>query len=147
LLHAPESLGSVLGELLKGHRVKTKAVEEAVVSGMAGTEDRYGVLREMLFMVFPKSPHSDWGWSRVGWSWQEWWKILEKTMSTIDSVSAFDELSLLLERIEASGGKPLAQQGQVWSEVRLSKVRALLCKLGGVEDENDLSACLDVTIR
>ena len=27
-------------------------------------------LGEMLLLIFPKGPQSDWGWSRTGWSWQ-----------------------------------------------------------------------------
>ena len=113
-------LGSVLAELIKGHRVKTKAVEEAVEAAMAGRQDAEGVLRQMLFSIYPKGPDSDWGWSRVGWSWQEWWKICERTMGCLDNLAAFDELGLLLERLESEGGKPLALQS-IWSETRLAK--------------------------
>ena len=112
-------LGAVLAELIKGHRVKTRAVEQAVEQAMAGGQDTGGVLRQMLFSIYPKGPDSDWGWSRVGWSWQEWWKIVERTIGCLDNLAAFDELGLLLERLE-SEGKPLAQQ-QIWSEARLAK--------------------------
>jgi len=111
---SPEGgLGQVLAELIKGHRVKSKAVEEAVQATLTGGEDRAGVLREMLFIVFPKGPNSDWGWSRVGWGWQEWWKITEKTIGCLEPTSAFDELGLLLEKIEAAGGKPLIEPSLV----------------------------------
>eukprot|EP00931_Biecheleriopsis_adriatica_P044033 TRINITY_DN25153_c0_g1_i1.p1 TRINITY_DN25153_c0_g1~~TRINITY_DN25153_c0_g1_i1.p1 ORF type:complete len:277 (+),score=49.26 TRINITY_DN25153_c0_g1_i1:54-833(+) len=140
-------LGAVLAELLKGHRVKTKAIEEAVQGAMLGAIDQQGVLREMLFSTFPKGPHSEWGWSRVGWSWQEWWKLAAKTLSCLESTSAFDELGLLLDRIEAEGGKPLVQQSMQWSSARLTKVRELLCKFGDLQDEEDLTACLDAGLR
>lgn len=146
LEYAPESLGKILGELLKGHRIKTKALEDAVAVSFKGMSDK-GVLRETFFMIFPKGPQSEWGWSRVGWSWQEWWKIVEGCYVALDPAKAFDEVAALLDRIEAAGGKPLAEQPMIWSAMRLGKARTLLCKLGNVEDEKDLVACLDATIR
>uniref|UniRef100_A0A7S0FAS5 Uncharacterized protein n=1 Tax=Pyrodinium bahamense TaxID=73915 RepID=A0A7S0FAS5_9DINO len=147
LEHSPETLGNILAELLKGHRVKTKTIEESVLGAYKGRGDSHGILREMLFLIFPKGPQSAWGWSRIGWSWQEWWKILENCYVSINKTSAFDELAALLNRIEAEGNMPLSKQPTVWNEQRLGKARALLCKLGDVEDENDLVACLDATLR
>lgn len=145
--HAPAGFGKILGELIKGHRVKTKAVEDSVHGGaLKGAIDRHGVLREMLYIIYPKGPSSEWGWSRVGWGWQEWWKILDHTLTALDATSAFNELATLLDRIEAEGGIPLAQQ-QIWNEKRLGTARTLLCKLGEVEDEADLLACLDATLK
>ncbi|OLP92500.1 Protein N-lysine methyltransferase METTL21A [Symbiodinium microadriaticum] len=118
-------LGAVLAELIKGHRVKTRAVEEAVETAMAGGQDARGVLRQMLFSIYPKSPDSDWGWARVGWSWQEWWKIVERTIGGLEKLAAFDELGLLLER--------------------LAKVRDSLCKFAEVTD-TDLQACLAASL-
>eukprot|EP00930_Biecheleria_cincta_P018182 TRINITY_DN14251_c0_g3_i1.p1 TRINITY_DN14251_c0_g3~~TRINITY_DN14251_c0_g3_i1.p1 ORF type:complete len:266 (-),score=62.91 TRINITY_DN14251_c0_g3_i1:47-811(-) len=144
----PGGLGCILAELLKGHRVKTKAVEEALQATLGNAARTEGVLVDMLFVIFPKSPHSEWGWSRVGWSWQEWWKMVEKSLSCLEPTSAFDELGLLLDKIEAAGcGKPLSQQTQIWTEPRLAKVRSLLCKFGGLEDEEELLACLDARVR
>mmetsp|Transcript_6071 Transcript_6071/g.14441 ORF Transcript_6071/g.14441 Transcript_6071/m.14441 type:complete len:260 (+) Transcript_6071:19-798(+) len=137
-------LGAVLAELIKGHRVKTRAVEEAVETAMAGGQDPRGVLRQMLFSIYPKSPDSDWGWARVGWSWQEWWKIVERTIGSLEKLAAFDELGLLLESLELEGGKPLSSQS-IWSEPRLAKVRDSLCKFAEVTD-TDLQACLAASL-
>ncbi|CAJ1413975.1 unnamed protein product [Effrenium voratum] len=145
----PGGLGALLAELIKGHRVKTKAVEDAVAQAMRGKEDSEGVLRELLFTIFPKGPNSDWGWSRVGWSWQEWWKICARVLSSLKPLSAFDELGLLLERIELSSGEgpekvTLAKQ-QMWAGPRLGKVRELLCQFGGCADA-DVRACVLATL-
>eukprot|EP00420_Gonyaulax_spinifera_P035297 CAMPEP_0197877398 /NCGR_PEP_ID=MMETSP1439-20131203/6096_1 /TAXON_ID=66791 /ORGANISM="Gonyaulax spinifera, Strain CCMP409" /LENGTH=301 /DNA_ID=CAMNT_0043496737 /DNA_START=89 /DNA_END=994 /DNA_ORIENTATION=- len=147
LEHCPEVMGKILAELLKGHRVKTKALEDAVQGAFKGGFDKYATLREMLFLIFPKGPQSEWGWSRVGWSWQEWWKIVEHVYESVEKSNAFDELAALLNSIEATGGKALAQQSMIWNEQRLTKARTLLCKFGSVEDEKDLMACMDATLR
>jgi len=147
LEHAPKGLGKILAELLKGHRVKTNAVCDAVQGAFKGLSDDYGVLREMLFIVFPKGPTSEWGWSRVGWSWQEWWKLANGTLTALNATSAFEELALLLDRIEAEGGQPLIKQPMIWNEKRLTSARELLCKLGSLEDEGDLVACLDASLK
>jgi len=146
LEHTPATFGKILATLIIGHRVKTNAMTDSIRGAFAGQEDTHGVLREMLFLIYPKGPHSEWGWSRVGWSWQEWWKVLERSYEGVAEASAFDELSALLNKIEAEGGSPLAKQTQIWTDLRLSKAKALLCKFGGVEDESDLVACLDATL-
>jgi len=146
LQHAPETLGRILAELLKGHRIKTKTIEESVVGAFKGQPDKHGILRELFFLIFPKGPQSEWGWSRVGWSWQEWWKITENCFNGIDKSSAFDELSALLNHIEAEGKTGLSKQSMVWNEKRLGQVRSALCRYGELEDQSDLVACLDATL-
>jgi len=146
LEQAPEDLGKIAAELLIGHRIKSKTLQEAVQGACKDEGTDKGFLRETFFLIFPKGPQSEWGWSRVGWSWQEWWKLVEGCYTGLDNAKAFDELCWLLDKIEAEGGKPLVEQTQIWNETRLKKVKALLCKFGGVEDEQDLSACLDATL-
>lgn len=144
--HAPVGgLGPILAELIKGHRVKTKVVEDALEATMVGREDSEGVLREMLIRIFPKGPQSEWGWSRTGWSWQEWWKIVQKTMSVLHPTSGFVELGLLLERLEAEAQLPLVEQ-PTWTQPRLKKARELLCELGGLEDW-ELDSCFNARLR
>jgi len=145
LEHAPDSLGKITAELLIGHRIKTKALKEAVPGACSEGTDK-GFLREAFFLIFPKGPQSEWGWSRIGWSWQEWWKLVEGCYSDLDPTKAFDELGFLLDKLEAEGGKPLVEQTQIWNETRLRKVKNLFCKFGAVEDENDISVCLDATL-
>jgi len=147
LEHVPETMGKILAELLKGHRLKTKTIEEGAKGAFNGKPDRCGILREFLYIIFPKGPQSEWGWSRVGWSWQQWWQMTENLFSSIEKTSAFDGLAALLDQIEADGKTPLAKQPLVWNEKRLGMARALLCKFGDLEDENDLVACLDATLR
>jgi len=146
LQHSPESLGKIAAELLIGHRIKIKSLKEAVPGACSEGTDK-GFLRETFFLIFPKGPQSEWGWSRVGWSWQEWWKLVEGCYSDLDPANAFDELCFLLDKLEAEGGTSLAEQTQVWNETRLRKVKDLLCKFGGVENESDIPAFLDATLN
>jgi len=127
--HAPQGFGQVLAELIKGHRTKTAAMQEAVRVAYSGSADPHGTLRELLLIVFPKSPTSEWGWARVGWGWQQWWQLAEGLLSSLDSTSAFDELATLLDALEARSGVALAKQ-QIWDEKRLVLARSLLCKFG-----------------
>lgn len=142
----PENLGEIMFELLKGMRVKVPAAQTAIKKVFAGAESTHGNLSVLLYRVYPKSPHSAWGWSRVGWGWQVWWQFLEQTLEVLQPTVAFDELALLLDRIEAGGDVPLSKQ-EVWkTQDRLSKAQKLLCKFGGLEEESDLLACLDATL-
>lgn len=147
LKHAPQGLGRILAELLKGHRVKTKTIEESVLGAFKDDDDECMNLTEFLYLVFPRGAASPWGWSRIGWSWQQWWTLLDRTVSALKGSAAFDSLAALLDRIEAEGGTELAKQEQIWNEKRLGMARTLLCKFGGLEgSEGDLVACLDAVL-
>merc|ERR1719436_1065073 len=125
----------ILAELLKGHRVKIKAVEEAIQTLFECGSDEQGCLSRFLLLIFPKSPSSEWGWSRVGWSWKEWW-------NTTETYSAYEMLSDLLRALETESGCYLPHQA-IWDEKRLSVVRASLCQYGGFQ-EDELSSALGI---
>merc|ERR1712224_488782 len=112
--HKPKGLGMIISELLRGHRVKTKTIEESVAIAFKEAEDEHLNLADCLFTLFPKGPTSPWGWSRTGWGWQGWWKLTEGTLSPLDSLSAFDSLIELLARIAKEGGTELIDQPQLW---------------------------------
>mmetsp|Transcript_9594 Transcript_9594/g.27009 ORF Transcript_9594/g.27009 Transcript_9594/m.27009 type:complete len:248 (+) Transcript_9594:219-962(+) len=130
-----DTVPDVLAELVKGHRVKIKAVEEAIEALFECGGDEQGCLSRFLLLVFPKSPTSEWGWSRVGWSWQQWWSTAERILETLEVSSAFAVLCELLQSMEAQSGTYLPHQ-QIWDEKRLDLIRRALCRYGSVlEDE------------
>mmetsp|Transcript_56539 Transcript_56539/g.148706 ORF Transcript_56539/g.148706 Transcript_56539/m.148706 type:complete len:166 (-) Transcript_56539:39-536(-) len=129
-----ENVGDILIELIKGHRTKIKAIEEAVSTLFECGGDQHSCLQRFLIMLFPKSPTSEWGWSRVGWSWQQWWSTAEKILGALEASSAFELLVLLLTAIEVESGAYLPHQ-QIWDNTRLAKVRAALCKYGGFGED------------
>jgi hypothetical protein len=141
-----ENLGNIIFELLKGMRVKVPAAQAAIKTAYAGATETHGVLQQVLFLIYPKSPQASWGWARVGWGWQMWWQVVETTLRAPESTVGFDELAALLERIESESGESLAAQ-ELWTNDRLAKARKLLCTLGGIDDEGDLLACLDATLQ
>jgi len=130
-----DTVPDVLSELVKGHRVKIKAVEEALEMLFECGGDEQGCLSRFLLLVFPKSPTSEWGWSRVGWSWQQWWGTAERVLDTLEASSSFAVLCDLLRAMEAESGTYLPHQ-QIWDEKRLETIRYALCRYGSVlEDE------------
>merc|ERR550537_352448 len=98
--HAPEGLGKVVGELLRGHRVKSKSIQEAVEIAFKDADDREGNLADFLHSIIPRGDAAPWGWSRIGWSWQQWWKLTTTVLTSLNSNAAFDSLASLLDRIE-----------------------------------------------
>lgn len=144
-VNKPHALNEIIWQLIKGMRVKVPAAEKAIKGAFAGCVDKHYGIAKLLHTMYPKSPHSAWGWSRVGWGWKEWWKFLEGTLGALTPSSAFDSLAKVLEKIEAEGGVPLAKQELWQSQNRLSSARKLLCQFGSVS-EGDLSACLDATL-
>mmetsp|Transcript_159913 Transcript_159913/g.298274 ORF Transcript_159913/g.298274 Transcript_159913/m.298274 type:complete len:372 (+) Transcript_159913:98-1213(+) len=139
-----DTIGDVLAELVKGHRAKIKAVEEAITTLFECGTDEQGCLSRFLLKIFPKSPTTEWGWSRVGWNWQQWWSIAEKIFDTLDKTSAFESLRVLLAAIETDSGTYLPHQ-QIWDEKRLCIVREALCHYGRLKEE-DLAAAVDVCL-
>ncbi|CAK0827818.1 unnamed protein product [Prorocentrum cordatum] len=85
----PKGLGRgrrILAELVMGHRTKTKAVQESAQQAYKGQRDESGSLREMMFLLFPKSPCFPNGWKRTGWDWKQWWQMTEKTLGHLDPI-------------------------------------------------------------
>lgn len=145
LEHKPQDLGKIITELLLGHRIKTKTIEDSVKISFKDKLDKEGNLSELMFNIFPRGAVSPWGWGRTGWSWQGWWKLTSAVFGALKPVAAFDQLSGLLDQIEQRGGVPLSDQSQIWNSTRLATCRAALCKMGGIE-EDELCACLDAAI-
>jgi len=139
-----DTMGDVLADLVKGHRAKIKAVEEAITTLFECGSDEQGCLSRFLLLIFPKSPTTEWGWSRVGWSWQQWWSTAEKIFNTLDNSSAFEALRVLLAAFETDSGTYLPHQ-QIWDEKRLGIIREALCRYGSLKEE-ELAAAVDVCL-
>jgi len=139
-----DTVPDILAELTKGHRCKCKAVEEALSTVFECGADQNSCISRFLLLIFPKSPTSEWGWSRVGWNWQQWWVTADKILTSLDSSSAFDTLCELLKSIETDSGAYLPHQ-QIWEPTRLEKVRGALCKYGDFM-EDELSAAFDMEL-
>jgi len=142
---ASETMPEVLTALVLGHRTKIKAVEEALSTMFEAGEDHGGCLSRFFFLIFPKSPTSEWGWSRVGWSWQQWWNMFERVLNALDKSSAFECLRSLLEKIEQESGTYLPHQ-QIWDEKRIGLIKVALCRFGGYA-EDELSCALSVVLE
>eukprot|EP00927_Polykrikos_kofoidii_P066129 TRINITY_DN61785_c0_g1_i1.p1 TRINITY_DN61785_c0_g1~~TRINITY_DN61785_c0_g1_i1.p1 ORF type:complete len:232 (-),score=58.19 TRINITY_DN61785_c0_g1_i1:56-751(-) len=142
----PEGIGQMLFELLRGMRVKAPAVQKAVAAAYKGKDGTGGQITRMLFLTYPKSPYSKWGWGRVGWGWATWWMLVEASLNGLEPVAAFDELAALLDLLELKGKMALSKQELWQSQNRLAKARKLLCRYGSIEEE-DLAACIDATLN
>lgn len=139
-----DTIGEVLAELVKGHRAKVKAVEHALTTIFEYGCDEKDCLARYLLLIFPKSPTSEWGWSRIGWSWKEWWSIADKIFAGMEESGAFETLRTLLSAIETDSGTYLPHQ-QIWDEKRLALVRAALCRYGSLR-EDELAAAVEISL-
>jgi hypothetical protein len=139
-----DTVGDILAELVKGHRAKVKAVEDAICTAFELGGDEKDCLARFLLLTFPKSPTSEWGWSRTGWNWQMWWSMADKVFSSLEESSAFEVLRAILSSIETESGTYLPHQ-QIWDEKRLAIVRAALCQYGRLQ-EDELDAAVNITL-
>lgn len=139
-----DMIGEVLAELVKGHRAKVKAVEQAMMTIFECGCDEKDCLSRFLLLLFPTSPTTQWGWSRVGWNWDQWWKLTQQIFSVLETGSAFEALRALLSSIETESGTYLPHQ-QIWDEKRLGLVRAALCDFGSLQ-EDELAAAVDISL-
>ena len=71
--------------------------------------DQAVCLSRILFLLFPKSPTSEWGWSHS--SWHMWWTLEEKILDTLDDTAAYEvRNSMLREMGNLSGAFHLHQK-------------------------------------
>lgn len=139
-----DTVGDILAHLVKGHRAKVKSVEDAITTIFECGCDEKDCIARFLLLIFPKSPTSEWGWSRVGWSWKEWWGIADRICSSLEMSGAFEVLRTLLSAIETDSGTYLPHQ-QIWDEKRLSIIRGALCRYGNIR-EDELAAAIDISL-
>jgi hypothetical protein len=140
-----DSIPEILAELVKGHRAKLTSVEDALKVLYECGDDEQGYLVRFFVLIFPKSPTSEWGWSRVGWNWQQWWSVLDRILAVLSCTGAYDMLCALLRKMEADSGSYLPHQ-QMWDEKRLALVREALCGYGGMA-EDELKDAFDVCLE
>jgi len=141
----PERAPMVVAELVKAHKVKMRSVEEVLVAFghnldgiLALNEDAWHVYAQFLVHVFPKPAAAGWGWSRVGWSWQSWWKFVEQCIQTLEPSRASDVLCMILRLVQDREGQAI-QEVQGWAEGdKLSRVVAKISELGACESAEAL---------
>jgi len=114
--HDAHEAPMVVAELAKNHKVKMRSVEEVLVAFghnldglIAVNEEAWHIYALFLVHVFPKPAGSGWGWSRVGWSWLNWWAFVEKCISSLEPARAFDVVAMILRLIQEREGAPLVQ--------------------------------------
>eukprot|EP00913_Durusdinium_trenchii_P007766 g7292.t1 len=139
----PDKAPLILAELVKGHKVKMRSVEEVFVSFgqnldgiLAINEEAWQVYAKFLVHVFPKAAAAGWGWSRVGWDWKGWWQFCERCIQSLEPSRSFDVIGLVLKLIQDKEGTDIHsnQARGVWmADDRLAKTLAKLCDLGGCE--------------
>jgi len=133
-------VGDVLAWLSRAHRVKVKTIEETLGTWMAQIRDSAElkaddrrVLSWALFNWFPQPKISPWGWSRIGWSWQEWWKLVERLLDKLPGAHAFDILRHMLENMQEQEGTLICEQ-QAWDQAKCRKMQEKLKALSGLEE-------------
>jgi len=141
----------VVAELVKAHKVKLRSVEEVLVAFgsnidgvLAMNEEAWHVYSQFLMQVFPKPANAGWGWSRIGWSWQSWWKFMEQCTQSLEGSRSADVLILILKLVQEKEGLPIMEQ-QIWTEAdKLQKVVARVATLCNCEVEDaveKMAAC------
>lgn len=131
---------AIVAELVKGHKIKMRSVEEVLVAFgnnlegiLALNEDAWHVYAHFMVHVFPKPNGSGWGWSRVGWSWQSWWKFTEQCIQSLEASRSSDVLCMILRLIQEREGTPIAET-QAWSDGdKLQRVVGKIAELGACE--------------
>lgn len=127
----------VVADLVKAHKVKMRSVEEVLVAFghnldgiLALNEDAWHVYAQFLVHVFPKPAGAGWGWSRVGWSWQSWWKFVEQCIQSLEVSRASDVVCMILRLIQEREGQPI-QDVQAWADGdKLQRVVGKISELG-----------------
>jgi len=125
----------IIAELVKGHKVKLRSVEEVLIAFghnldgiIAMNEEAWHVYSLFFMHTYPKPQSSGWGWSRVGWSWQSWWQLVERTVTSLEPSRAVDVLGLMMKFIQDREGNPITE---IWAEGdKMKKVLAKLSELG-----------------
>eukprot|EP00929_Paragymnodinium_shiwhaense_P009479 TRINITY_DN11365_c0_g1_i3.p1 TRINITY_DN11365_c0_g1~~TRINITY_DN11365_c0_g1_i3.p1 ORF type:complete len:615 (+),score=190.98 TRINITY_DN11365_c0_g1_i3:75-1919(+) len=148
------AVGDAVAMLTKGGRIKSKMLEEAWDSWAARRlrlEEHlkqpgkvWQVVAHWLTHWFPRPKNASWGWSRIGWSFAEWWKTQERFLKGLDDTRGRGILEGMLELMrEKEDGRPVCQQTQSWTPDRLEKLRVKMRALCSGMTEAEVGDLLD----
>jgi len=147
--HLMKKVAQGIADLSRWQRIKMSFVQEAMCSfvgrlsqEMQRLPEAWQVISWLLCHWFPRPRHLRWGWSRVGWSWLDWWKLVERILKDMDQSVAFDVLQYMLELMQEQATAVICEQEdtgeRVWSEMKLEKLREKLRNLSGGLDNDEL---------
>jgi len=126
-------VANALAWLSKGQRVKLSLVEAAFRKYLRGSLTRcpsvWKLISWLLFHWFPRPKDHGWGWSRVGWSWREWWRLTEKVLESLPAGAAFQALRGALEHMEEAEARSTCRQ-ELWTQARLDLLKEKFLHLG-----------------
>lgn len=81
---------AAFADLSRSHRLKLKNVEESIRCLVAepgyalqSSPEVCQLLSRLLAEWFPQPRGASWGWSRVGWSFGEWWKLVHRILGGV----------------------------------------------------------------
>mmetsp|Transcript_51384 Transcript_51384/g.122104 ORF Transcript_51384/g.122104 Transcript_51384/m.122104 type:complete len:606 (+) Transcript_51384:96-1913(+) len=130
-----ERAPTIVADLVKSLRIKMRSIEEILAAPdcplLILSDDAWEVYANFLARIFPKPSGCGWGWSRVGWSFNQWWQFTEKCILCLDSARAFDVIGRILKLLEEWEGRPLGEVETPWRET--GKLDKILGKLVGLQ--------------
>lgn len=113
------SAADAVAWLSKAQRLKLTIVEDVLAECWSGAEGRcpqaHQFVSRLLFQWFPRPKDCSWGWSRVGWSWREWWRLVEKVLGQLPPSAAFYALRGALEHMQDAETLPIYEQ-EAWTQ-------------------------------
>eukprot|EP00927_Polykrikos_kofoidii_P033990 TRINITY_DN28836_c0_g1_i1.p1 TRINITY_DN28836_c0_g1~~TRINITY_DN28836_c0_g1_i1.p1 ORF type:complete len:776 (+),score=174.92 TRINITY_DN28836_c0_g1_i1:94-2421(+) len=150
----PQKIADILAWLTRGHRVKLKIVEDVIKEWTArmlakATQQQAGTkvpeVEELLSALFvhwfPMPKIAGWGWSRVGWSWHEWWKTVGRITKDLSPMASFEVLLRTLESMQKTAGDVIYNQA-AWDPSRIEKLQEKLQILAAVQGREELQRLL-----
>ncbi len=78
-----EEVADILGHLMKEKEISPKQMEQAISSFKVNNKDLNLILGHLLTFIYP-TPKGDFGWSRVGWGFAQWWGQGKKFIKDLD---------------------------------------------------------------
>lgn len=97
-----------IAALSRSFYIKRQCVEDFFVEKVqSDNPSTWQILSWLLFHWFPQTKTAGWGWSRVGWSWSGWWKVVERLLNQAQKnfpEAAFNMLKETLVRMQEQKG-------------------------------------------
>jgi len=146
-------VAGIIAFLTCSHRVQLHVVEDTLVEFLVSQGSHpparadltdakvWWLVSKLLVHWFPRTKGSSWGWSRPGWTWQEWLLLTDRLLERLPEAQAFDVLKGAVEAMEDMDGEKLHAQ-PCWTASRLEKLRGRMRALAGLTDDAMLSARL-----
>mmetsp|Transcript_4991 Transcript_4991/g.12530 ORF Transcript_4991/g.12530 Transcript_4991/m.12530 type:complete len:403 (-) Transcript_4991:604-1812(-) len=129
-----EEVADILAHLMKEKEIGPKHMESAISQFQIGARNMTDIVGHLLVFIYPTAKN-DFGWSRVGWGFAQWWGQCKKLVKVLTpEKEAVGALKMVVDKLlfYKADFEPEKQEKMLVKAIELTGSRAAACDALGI---------------